>query len=173
MRCASALRPTLEADSRVQSRLRRPPSPSPPHTLSRPRLSSSPTMLSKTLLAISALSAVALAAPEPGVGVNVVKQANYNEAEKAAKISLKEICYRNLYADVGAFLPLARLASFALTLSASRSQVQGQVRQGGSRQGRRRQGSLPLRRHQEGHQQPRVLLRGVLLQAVQHRRAQR
>ncbi|BGO98192.1 hypothetical protein NBRC10513v2_001285 [Rhodotorula toruloides] len=60
-------------------------------------------MLSKTLLAISALSAVALAAPEPGVGVNVVKQANYNEAEKAAKISLKEICYRNLYADVAKY----------------------------------------------------------------------
>ncbi|PRQ70081.1 hypothetical protein AAT19DRAFT_11734 [Rhodotorula toruloides] len=79
------------------------PSPSPPHTLPRPRLSSSPTMLSKTLLAISALSAVALAAPEPGVGVNVVKQANYNEAEKAAKISLKEICYRNLYADVAKY----------------------------------------------------------------------
>ncbi|EMS22021.1 uncharacterized protein RHTO_01236 [Rhodotorula toruloides NP11] len=60
-------------------------------------------MLSKTLLAISALSAVALAAPSPGVGVDVVKQANYNEAEKAAKISLKEICYRNLYADVSKY----------------------------------------------------------------------
>ncbi|BGP29656.1 hypothetical protein JCM10296v2_001395 [Rhodotorula toruloides] len=60
-------------------------------------------MLSKTLLAISALSAVALAAPEPGVGVNVVKTAAFTEAEKAAKISLKEICYRNLYADVAKY----------------------------------------------------------------------
>ncbi|KWU41386.1 hypothetical protein RHOSPDRAFT_27676, partial [Rhodotorula sp. JG-1b] len=50
------------------------------------------------------LAVLASAAPTPGggegPGVDVVKQSNYKEHELAAKISLKEICYRNLYADV-------------------------------------------------------------------------
>ncbi|BGP68005.1 hypothetical protein NBRC10513v2_001326 [Rhodotorula toruloides] len=60
-------------------------------------------MLSKTLIALTAFSTVALASPSPGVGVNVVKTAAFTEAEKAAKVSLKEICYRNLYADVAKY----------------------------------------------------------------------
>ncbi|KWU41003.1 hypothetical protein RHOSPDRAFT_37462, partial [Rhodotorula sp. JG-1b] len=53
------------------------------------------------------LAVLASAAPTPGggegPGVDVVKQSNYKEHELAAKISLKEICYRNLYADVSKY----------------------------------------------------------------------
>ncbi|GAA5979842.1 hypothetical protein JCM10908_003064 [Rhodotorula pacifica] len=59
-------------------------------------------MIVSTLL-LPLLAVLASAAPTPGAGVDVVKQSQYKNAELAAKISLKEICYRNLYADVSKY----------------------------------------------------------------------
>ena len=46
-----------------------------------------------------------------GGGTDIVKDADLKKSEKALKIALKELCYRNLYADVGAFPPLARVGA--------------------------------------------------------------
>ncbi|GAA6010834.1 uncharacterized protein JCM10292_006027, partial [Rhodotorula paludigena] len=59
-------------------------------------------MLASTLIALAG-AALAFASPDGKGGVDIVKDADFKKAEKAAKISLKEICYRNLYADVSKF----------------------------------------------------------------------
>ncbi|GAA5832354.1 hypothetical protein JCM3770_005538, partial [Rhodotorula araucariae] len=60
-------------------------------------------MLASTLLTLAG-AALALASPDGGYGggggTDIVKNADLKKSEKALKISLKELCYRNLYADV-------------------------------------------------------------------------
>ncbi|GAA5918638.1 hypothetical protein JCM8208_002086, partial [Rhodotorula glutinis] len=59
-------------------------------------------MLTSTLLALAG-AALAIAVPDGGYGgggTDVVKDADLKKSEKALKVSLKEYCYRNLYADV-------------------------------------------------------------------------
>ncbi|KPV77240.1 uncharacterized protein RHOBADRAFT_42454 [Rhodotorula graminis WP1] len=59
-------------------------------------------MLTSTLLALAG-AALAIAAPDAGYGgggTDVVKDSDFRKNEKALKASMKELCYRNLYADV-------------------------------------------------------------------------
>ncbi|POY76116.1 hypothetical protein BMF94_0839 [Rhodotorula taiwanensis] len=88
------------------------PLPSLPHFLSPSHFTSLTSLESSSsiMLALTALVScltLAMAAPMPGggegPGVDVVKQSNYKNTDLAAKISLKEICYRNLYADVSKY----------------------------------------------------------------------